>query len=125
MWCPAGIPLIFPQFGPLGPMKSHGFARNATWACQSHKSGDGEAEVTLVLTNSQEHAASAGTTPLAPQEHFPNTFRCFYTVKLSGAQNSRLQCSWTVDNLASGARCRAKPSSTPWLIGLVRGEQSP
>jgi glucose-6-phosphate 1-epimerase len=49
-----GVPVIFPQFGTLGVVGRHGFARTAEWKCVGH--GPHSIEMALVHT-AQEHAA--------------------------------------------------------------------
>jgi glucose-6-phosphate 1-epimerase len=46
-----GIPLIFPQFGPDGPLPRHGFARNGAWEVAATRTGDDWALATLRLTD--------------------------------------------------------------------------
>lgn len=44
-----GIPVVFPQFGVLGTLPKHGFARTVAWEAQ-HPSGTGEATLTFDTT---------------------------------------------------------------------------
>ena len=45
-----GIPVIFPQFGPFGALKQHGFARNRRWTVVD-SSNESSANATLRLTD--------------------------------------------------------------------------
>ncbi len=81
-----GIPVIFPQFGTLGPLPKHGYARTAAWT-HTTVAGSGvrpaEAslgfETTLGPTDDWPHqarltlAATAGGASLTVQLHVHNT----------------------------------------------------
>ena len=51
-----GVPVCFPQFGKLGPLGQHGFARNTTF----NKDGASDDSVTLSLTPTQQQLGEAG-----------------------------------------------------------------
>ena len=44
-----GVPVVFPQFGPNGPLQRHGFARTAVWGLYAAQLVQGEPCVTLRL----------------------------------------------------------------------------
>jgi glucose-6-phosphate 1-epimerase len=53
-----GVPIIFPQFGPDGPLPRHGFARTTTWAMGAiGRASNGMAEANFVLRDSPETLA--------------------------------------------------------------------
>jgi glucose-6-phosphate 1-epimerase len=53
-----GVPIIFPQFGPDGPLPRHGFARTTTWAMGGiGRASNGMAEADFVLRDSDETRA--------------------------------------------------------------------
>mmetsp|Transcript_3197 Transcript_3197/g.3817 ORF Transcript_3197/g.3817 Transcript_3197/m.3817 type:complete len:329 (+) Transcript_3197:21-1007(+) len=90
-----GIPIVFPQFGGHGPMRSHGFARRVHWRVAEGGSN----------TSVQKSQVSNGvsvTFVLEPnattKAMWPYEFRFEYTVTLTGATNSRLTTSWNVSN---------------------------
>lgn len=72
-----GIPVCFPQFGPRGPLKQHGFARTSTWVIDDNQDAFVPA-VTLVLRDSAETRASA----------WPNQFETKLTVTLAADGDS-------------------------------------
>jgi glucose-6-phosphate 1-epimerase len=48
-----GVPIIFPQFGPDGPLPRHGFARTTSWAMGGiGRASNGMAEADFVLRDS-------------------------------------------------------------------------
>ncbi len=78
-----GIPVIFPQFGPFGALKQHGFARNRRWTVVD-SSNESSARATLRLTD------DAATRAL-----WPHRFDLTLTVDVHGAT---LSVSMTVVN---------------------------
>ena len=46
-----GIPVVFPQFGNMGPLQKHGFARVCDWQLVDEHITDGHPSVTLRLVN--------------------------------------------------------------------------
>lgn len=48
-----GIPVVFPQFGPFGPLAQHGFARRSRWHT-AQNAGDSAAHVHLMLRDTDE-----------------------------------------------------------------------
>eukprot|EP00455_Lapot_gusevi_P033695 TRINITY_DN3690_c0_g4_i3.p1 TRINITY_DN3690_c0_g4~~TRINITY_DN3690_c0_g4_i3.p1 ORF type:complete len:341 (-),score=76.11 TRINITY_DN3690_c0_g4_i3:463-1407(-) len=82
-----GIPICFPQFGVLGKLSQHGFARSSVWTISQVSSHDNSASATFTLTS----------TP-ATKQLWPHDFEVHYTVTLHGAVNSRLTCSFNVVN---------------------------
>lgn len=78
-----GIPVIFPQFGPFGALKQHGFARNRRWTVVD-SSNESSASATLRLTD------DAATRAL-----WPHRFDLRLTVDVHGAT---LSVSMTVVN---------------------------
>jgi glucose-6-phosphate 1-epimerase len=47
-----GIPVIFPQFGTLGPLRKHGYARDVAWTRTPVPRPDDQAEAVLVFETS-------------------------------------------------------------------------
>ncbi|SPQ96630.1 glucose-6-phosphate 1-epimerase [Plasmodiophora brassicae] len=79
-----GIPIIFPQFGPNGPLPQHGFARTSKWKVAKHSGEDNFAEVTLTLASNEE-----------TMKIWPHQFSSSYTVRLFP---DSLECVWEVEN---------------------------
>ena len=51
-----GIPVIFPQFGPFGPLSQHGFARRCRWTIDESSKAPGR--VTLRLSDDDDTRAA-------------------------------------------------------------------
>jgi len=71
-----GIPVCFPQFGPHGPLKQHGFARTSTWALDLD-SDHTDTSATFVLSDTANTRASA----------WPHNFELRLSVSLSPCGN--------------------------------------
>lgn len=72
-----GIPLVFPQFGPVGVLPQHGFARTSKWAFGGvHTDSASSVSCSFVLTHNQ----------VAPEMRklWPFEFQLVYTVTLAG-----------------------------------------
>lgn len=70
-----GIPIVFPQFGTLGPGARHGFARTHTWRIDETRQGEDYVLVTLQLDPSLLEPGARAT--------FPHDFLAEVTVLLS------------------------------------------
>jgi glucose-6-phosphate 1-epimerase len=79
-----GTPVIFPQFGEIGPLAKHGFARTLPWELHDVWCKSGVPAVSLRL-------ASNGTTHAL----WPHAFECYLQVMLDAAF---LDISLTVHN---------------------------
>ena len=44
-----GVPIVFPQFGPTGPLRQHGFARDSPWEFLSMERDPNSGDVSLTL----------------------------------------------------------------------------
>lgn len=49
-----GIPICFPQFGPMGPLDQHGFARNRPWIIDPESTNEDPHAVDLLLVPSED-----------------------------------------------------------------------
>lgn len=79
-----GIPVIFPQFGTMGGLPRHGFARNLPWILDDTRAG---ADYTLATWRLDSDATTLAS--------WPHAFRAELTVNLSGAQ---LDIELAIDN---------------------------
>ena len=80
-----GVPIIFPQFGKLGELPAHGFARNLTWE----------------LTESAlDHASFRLRNTKMELSTWPHKFELEYKVQIGGDQ---LQLSLKVTNIDSAS----------------------
>ena len=70
-----GIPIVFPQFGTLGPGARHGFARTHTWRIDETRQGEDYVLVTLQLDPSLLEPGA--------RTAFPHDFLAEVTVLLS------------------------------------------
>mmetsp|Transcript_5465 Transcript_5465/g.8081 ORF Transcript_5465/g.8081 Transcript_5465/m.8081 type:complete len:328 (+) Transcript_5465:96-1079(+) len=89
-----GVPVIFPQFNVLGPMKSHGFARTAVWTLKTITSDIPGRSISAVLTlkESEESVKMWGS---------DKKFTYDYTVSLTagkGGKSSTLALNSKVTN---------------------------
>jgi glucose-6-phosphate 1-epimerase len=66
-----GIPICFPQFGGLGDLPKHGFARTREWSVAAQRCGDDYALATLELVDDEDTRAL-----------WPHAFRAEITVML-------------------------------------------
>lgn len=66
-----GIPICFPQFGGLGDLPKHGFARTREWSVAAQRCGDNYALATLELVDDENSRAL-----------WPHAFRAEITVML-------------------------------------------
>lgn len=85
-----GIPIIFPQFGGMGNLVKHGFARTSLWAVSGEEIQDGEnafAEVSLKLVSSEKTRA-----------FWDKDFEMEYSIRLVGSVESVLEIRWSVKN---------------------------
>lgn len=82
-----GIPVIFPQFGTLGPLARHGFARTAPWALDESRAGADYALATWCLDS------NATTRAL-----WPHDFHAELTVSVGGNQ---LDVELAIENTGS------------------------
>jgi glucose-6-phosphate 1-epimerase len=78
-----GVPIIFPQFGGLGPLPAHGFARNVTWE---------------LAESAPDHAVLCLRESESRLSIWPHRFELEYTVQIGGAQ---LEMSLKVTNTDS------------------------
>lgn len=83
-----GIPVIFPQFGTLGGLARHGFARTMTWKLDDQRTG---ADYSLATWHLDSDAAT--------QALWPHEFRAEITVSVGGNQ---LDVELAIEN--TGAR---------------------
>lgn len=84
-----GVPVIFPQFGPTGPLPRHGFARTATWQLGEVQLNDEYATLTWRLTQRDATASQ-----------WAYAFSAELTALLSAA---RLDIELEVENTDAGA----------------------
>ena len=80
-----GIPVIFPQFGPFGPLRQHGFARLCRWTVIAHDADAGRALLSLADSD-------------ATRAQWPHAFHAELDVMVAGAT---LSVSLTVRNTDS------------------------
>jgi glucose-6-phosphate 1-epimerase len=85
-----GVPIVFPQFGPNGPLQQHGFARRTTWGMGGiGRASNGMAEADFVLRDSPDtHAVWNGA------------FMAVATVRIVGDQ---LAITFAVENVGEAA----------------------
>lgn len=79
-----GIPVILPQFGTLGPLPRHGFARNMAWTLDETRAS---ADYTFATWRLDSDAATLAA--------WPHRFRAELTVGIAGAQ---IDVELAVDN---------------------------
>lgn len=79
-----GIPVIFPQFGPDGPLPRHGFARTRDWQLVDRHAGDGYTRAVWRIANSADTEAM-----------WPGAFVAEVTVLIGG---ERLDVELAVEN---------------------------
>ncbi|MBX9628972.1 MAG: D-hexose-6-phosphate mutarotase [Burkholderiales bacterium] len=70
-----GVPVIFPQFGTLGALARHGFARTASWTLDESRAGADYALATWCLDSNP-----------ATRAIWPHEFRAELTVSVGGNQ---------------------------------------
>ena len=79
-----GIPICFPQFGGLGDLPKHGFARTREWSVAAQRCGDDYALATLELVDDENTRAL-----------WPHAFRAEITVML---EVDRIDVEFCVEN---------------------------
>ena len=79
-----GIPICFPQFGGLGDLPKHGFARTREWSVAAQRCGDDYALATLELVDDEDTRAL-----------WPHAFRAEITVML---EVDRIDVEFCVEN---------------------------
>jgi glucose-6-phosphate 1-epimerase len=85
-----GVPVIFPQFGPNGPLQQHGFARRTTWGMGGiGRASNGMAEADFVLRDSPD-----------TQAVWNGAFMAVVTVRIVADQ---LAITFAVENLGEAA----------------------
>lgn len=82
-----GIPVCFPQFGGLGDLPKHGFARTREWTVAGQRCGDDYALATLELADDDDTRA-----------RWPHAFRAEITVML---EVDRIDVEFCVENTGS------------------------
>lgn len=98
-----GVPVIFPQFGPQGPLPRHGFARQRLW--QATTADDAPHCVDLVL------GVAVGDEPL-----WPHACRCTLQIQLLPNQ---LQMRLQVENTGPDTLCFTAALHSYWAVGDV------
>jgi glucose-6-phosphate 1-epimerase len=82
-----GIPVCFPQFGGMGDLPKHGFARTREWTVAGQRCADDYALATLELADDQDTRAL-----------WPHAFRAEITVML---EVDRIDVEFCVENTGS------------------------
>jgi glucose-6-phosphate 1-epimerase len=110
-----GVPVIFPQFGPQGPLPRHGFARDRRWQVLQQHTGRDDAMAVLGLADSE-----------ATRALWPHPFELELTLRVSG---NRLDMELAVINTGEAplsftaalhTYLRVKQASNCTLTGLHR-----
>ncbi|XP_030450516.1 putative glucose-6-phosphate 1-epimerase [Syzygium oleosum] len=88
-----GIPVCFPQFGNLGSLEQHGFARNRVWSLDSDPSplppADDQSSVDLILKSTEEDLKT-----------WPRSFELRLRVSLSAGKLTLIPRVRNTDNKA-------------------------
>lgn len=66
-----GIPVIFPQFGPFGSLRQHGFARLQRWTADASRASEGSARFSLTDNDDTRSV-------------WPHAFHCAVAVDVAG-----------------------------------------
>lgn len=103
-----GIPVCFPQFGELGDLSRHGFARTRAWRVSGQSCADAYAMATFELTDDE-----------ATRALWPHAFQAELTVALEG---DRLDVELSIDN--TGATPFAFTAALHSYLRVVEVEDS-
>lgn len=105
-----GVPVIFPQFATRGTGLRHGFARISNWRLVpgAARAGDGSAQLTVVLDESDLAPALAAA--------WPHRFALALSFRVHG---DTLRVDFTVRNTGQAAFSYACALHTYWLVDAI------
>jgi glucose-6-phosphate 1-epimerase len=77
-----GVPVVFPQFGSLGPLRKHGLVRDVAWDVLGSGAGPDE----VVGEDDSGAAVFVAGTDVGPTEAWPNEARLTLTARATGTR---------------------------------------